>query len=288
MEKATSDGEAVVAKPGNIVANLLRSKLDDFDPDLGPCADETEESGLLICYEPTEELSEDCQMALSFDLLENFFNSYPDLLSEMTTWVKDRQKPKVYKTYLRKCRICQRAFTNQKDLDEHKQIHFEMDRSFRCKTCRKLFFDIRNLKNHEKVHIREKSKCQICLKEFRHEKYLNQHMKRHHDNSPPSEETEGCIDIDSNSSEDENEPTYSCEHCGKHFSTESKLTTHNKIHVSHKSFKCGICPKAFSKEKNLISHLSHHDICSFPCKLCGKVLKTRTKLDAHMNIHYSH
>jgi len=286
MEKAALDGDAVVAKPRNIVSNLLRSKLDDSDPELGFCADETEtESGLLICYEPVEQLSEDCQRVQCFDLLENFFNSYPDLLSEMTSLVSDRPKPKVYKTYLRKCRICQRAFTNQKDLDEHKQIHFEMDRSFRCKTCRKLFFDIRNLKNHEKVHVREKSKCQICLKEFRFEKYLNKHMKQHHDNSS-SEEAEGCID--SNSSEDENEPTYSCEHCGKQFNNESKLATHNKMHVSRKSFKCGICPKAFSKEKNLISHLAHHDICSFPCKLCGKVLKTRTKLDAHMNIHFSH
>jgi len=107
MEKATSDGDALVAKPGNIVANLLRSKLDDFDPELGPCADETEESGLLICYEPVEELSEDCQRALSFELLENFFDSYPYLLSEMITWVEDGQKLKVYKPFIRKCRICQ-------------------------------------------------------------------------------------------------------------------------------------------------------------------------------------
>ena len=286
MEKGTTDGDAVVVKPGNIVSTLLRSKLDDDDPELGLSDDDTD-SGLLICYEPVEKLSVDCQIAVSFDLLENFFNSNPDLLSEMTTWVEGKQKPKVvYKTYLRKCRICQRAFTNQKDLDEHKQIHFEMDRSFRCKTCKKLFFDIRNLKNHEKVHVREKSKCQICLKEFRYEKYLNQHMKQHHE-STPSKEAEDSNDSNC-SSEDENEPSYSCEHCGKHFSNESKLATHSKMHVSHKAFKCAICPKAFSKEKNLISHLTFHDIYSFPCKLCGKVMKTRTKLDAHMKIHYSH
>ena len=208
--------------------------------------------------------------------------------------LQNQQKPKIYKTYLRKCRICQRAFTNQKDLDEHKQLHFQMDRSFRCKTCRKLFFDIRNLKNHEKIHVRENSKCKVCLKEFRFKKYLDQHMIQHHQATPPSTDVNQDNETIEDDADDDYEATYSCDHCGKVFRDESKLMTHSDMHFTYKPYKCKKCPKAFSKQENLRDHLTSHktqqDVLSrgssaYPCIQCGKVFRSKTKLDDHDNIH---
>jgi len=287
METGEASFSSLGIRPGNIVSNLLRSKLDDDDPESGAFSSDDADSGLLICYEPVELSSAESLMAISFDLLDDFFKSYPSLLNQIMTEVKC-QKPKVYKTYLRKCRICQRAFKKQEDLDKHKQLHFEMDRSFKCKTCKKLFFDIRNLKNHEKVHMKENSKCKICLKEFRFEKYLDQHMKQHHDNSQ-SEEVKSNSEYDSDESDkDEPEVSFSCEVCGKNFSSEEKLTTHTNMHFSYKPFKCRKCPKAFSLEKTFRSHsATHHETNSFTCQLCGKVLLNRAKLNIHIETHHT-
>eukprot|EP00091_Calanus_sinicus_P007471 TRINITY_DN18526_c0_g1_i1.p1 TRINITY_DN18526_c0_g1~~TRINITY_DN18526_c0_g1_i1.p1 ORF type:complete len:171 (+),score=41.77 TRINITY_DN18526_c0_g1_i1:172-684(+) len=162
-------------------------------------------------------------MEESFKLMDSFFLSYPDLLKEATLEFENQQKPKIYKTYLRKCRICQRAFTNQKDLDEHKQLHFQMDRSFRCKTCRKLFFDIRNLKNHEKNHVRENSKCKVCLKEFRFKKYLDQHMVQHHEATPPRIPN---ANLDDETIEDDEDDKDVCKICDKSYQTKFNLKRH--------------------------------------------------------------
>lgn len=292
METASADFDVAVknVKSGNIVSNLLRSKLED-QPETISCATDDDDSGLFICYEPVEQFRhQEGLITESFHLMENFFQSHPELLNEVTKEVPhERPTTKIYKTYLRKCRICQRAFTKQKDLDEHKELHFEMDRAFRCKTCRKLFFDMRNLKNHEKIHVKENSKCKICLKEFRFEKYLAQHIKQHQEvASLDVIDDSSDLSNDSNSDEeDESEATYSCQHCGKYFSSESKLMTHSNMHFSYKPYKCKKCPKAFSKEINLRSHLvTHLDTSSFPCKHCGKVFVTRMKLDDHRRIHY--
>jgi len=263
-----------VLKHGNLVTNLLKLKLernlnlqDQIHFGSENQENETsfeEDSELIICYEPLddqENLVEDERSLqdTTFKLLENFFVSFPDLLNEIMLQPKT-EKPKIYKTYLRKCRICQRAYTNQKDLDEHKLLHFQMDRSFRCKFCRKLFFDIRNLKNHEKAHVRENSKCSICLKEFRFQKYLDQHMIQHHE-----EVTSGVSKMDKehqvveiNEESEDEFITYPCDQCGKVFRNSAKLTTHANVHFGYKPFKCKKCPKSFSKQVKLRKHLANH------------------------------
>eukprot|EP00091_Calanus_sinicus_P018833 TRINITY_DN4437_c0_g1_i1.p1 TRINITY_DN4437_c0_g1~~TRINITY_DN4437_c0_g1_i1.p1 ORF type:complete len:125 (-),score=35.98 TRINITY_DN4437_c0_g1_i1:41-415(-) len=89
-----------VAKHGNIVTNLLKSKLErnlqdnDYqeeddswnDQDLETITEE-DESDLIICYEPIAENDQDCEETLmeeSFKLLDSFFLSHPDLLKEAT------------------------------------------------------------------------------------------------------------------------------------------------------------------------------------------------------------
>ena len=296
-----------VPKHGNIVTNLLRTKIEgnlqgehfnenvsEIHPESDIVTEEhDDDSELIICYEPLVQKEVNCEenlMEIAFKLLEHFFYVNPDKLSEMMKTLEDQEKPKkIYKTYLRKCRICQRAYTKQKDLDDHKQLHFQMDRSFRCKTCRKLFFDIRNLKNHEKIHVRENSKCKICLKEFRFPKYLDQHMVQHHEASPPK--VPEVNQEDDSSEEDDIEEAYSCDHCGKVFRNRSKLMTHSDMHFTYKPFKCKKCPKAFSKLEKLRAHSISHktclDLASFSCKLCGKVFRSKRKLDDHEHIHSS-
>jgi len=277
-----------VAKHGNIVTNLLKSNLErnlqdheEDNPWIDPeveISTEKDESDLIICYEPLDENdvdSEESLMGESFKLLESFFLSYPDLLKEAMLDLENQQKPKVYKTYLRKCRICQRAFKNQKDLDDHKQLHFQMDRSFRCKTCRKLFFDIRNLKNHEKIHVRENSKCKVCLKEFRVKKYLDQHMVQHH--KPSKQENQDVLSRGSSA--------YPCQQCGKVFRSKAKLDDHDTIHSGFKPYNCNLCGKAFLAQESLKQHMVNHKeevIKLYNCEYCLQKFYFLGKITEHM------
>ena len=48
---------------------------------------------------------------------------------------------------------------------------------------------------------------------------------------------------------------HACTHCGKEFSTETKMRRHEKIHFDTNTVnKCNICHKSFKYSKSIIKH----------------------------------
>merc|ERR1712098_1007968 len=195
-----------------------------------------------------EEPSEEELKTYAFNLLNNYCDNnpsfYEELLSSMSklSTVKDPLKTNetvtktIRKQYLRKCRGCGWAGWTQRDLDIHKSIHTEMDRSFKCKYCNKTFFDIRNLKGHEK---KNKFQCVYCDKFFRMESYLEKHLELHKEAIEQGKETSKK----------------------KKTKTESQLLpTPVKKQIS-----CKQCKRIFYRKTDMKIHMKSHKQTSMPC-----------------------
>jgi len=301
------DSNNHIIKKNNIVTNLLRSLTPGEGDLIKPISDQEFESDnevisddntVFICYEPVyeESLDEEGLQNIAFLMLNNFVESNESFSKHFERAALALQKPKVFKTYVRKCRICQRAFSNQKDLDYHKELHFEFERSFKCKYCNKLFFDLRNLKAHQKNHVRENTKCKLCSKEFRLEKYLQQHVSLQHSSNASFEKNkeealigcDRCIELEnceceglsiskSKSNQNQIQPElkkdsmkmkgrniisrgmkFFCDECGTNFRSKAKFDEHSVLHLGFKPYKCSKCGKSYFTSKELEKHSANH------------------------------
>ncbi|KAJ0170002.1 hypothetical protein K1T71_014608 [Dendrolimus kikuchii] len=78
---------------------------------------------------------------------------------------------------------------------------------------------------------------------------------------------------------------YSCHLCERQFHVFRTLTTHLNEHYANCI--CDICGKSFLNSKRLKVHKRTHEHGTYPCKECGKVLKTKTSKANHMESAHS-
>ncbi|XP_069610847.1 zinc finger protein 420-like [Ranitomeya imitator] len=82
------------------------------------------------------------------------------------------------------------------------------------------------------------------------------------------------------------ERPYSCSECGKYFNRKSKLVEHHRIHTGEKPFSCSFCAKCFSQKSVLFRHHRlHTGEKPFLCSQCGKSFKRKANLAAHQRVH---
>lgn len=82
------------------------------------------------------------------------------------------------------------------------------------------------------------------------------------------------------------EKPFQCNVCGKRFSRQSTLNTHEKVHTGDQIFKCEICGRVFDVYRHLTEHMAVHRIDKpFTCKICNKSYSRATVLSQHMKLH---
>ncbi|XP_073467601.1 uncharacterized protein [Aquarana catesbeiana] len=79
---------------------------------------------------------------------------------------------------------------------------------------------------------------------------------------------------------------FSCTECGKCFSVESSLYTHQRSHTGEKPYSCPECGKYFSQKSSLYAHQrSHTGEKLYSCPECGKGFTVKSSLDTHQRSH---
>ncbi|KAL7018640.1 hypothetical protein ACKWTF_010841 [Chironomus riparius] len=137
--------------------------------------------------------------------------------------------------------------------------------------------------------------CNLCQQEFKHMKWLEQHMKSIHSNwikanckkqpqcniCHKSFRGPGMLKMHQKTHERENKlPT--CSVCGKEFKSKSILYRHRATHFAdQKPHICSICNKTFNSNYQLNAHVARHQK-NHQCTQCEKCFPSASDLKNHI------
>ncbi|KAL1776929.1 zinc finger protein and SCAN domain-containing protein 20 isoform X1 [Sigmodon hispidus] len=214
-----------------------------------------------------------------------------------------------------KCDTYVKSFSRNLYFMAHHRTHTDA-KPYRCLECGKSFSDRSSLITHQRTHTGEKPyKCGGCWKSFRQSSNLLKHQ-RIHSGGPPDqcdEPAENSVQSASFRARWRNSPweipkqpqdasasmnppgphrtssgekLYPCLECGRCFSKNSALISHQRIHTGEKSYECAECGKSFSKGSTLANHRRMHTgEKPYKCADCGKGFSERSKLTTHQRVH---
>ncbi|XP_069075129.1 zinc finger protein 34-like isoform X3 [Pleurodeles waltl] len=91
---------------------------------------------------------------------------------------------------------------------------------------------------------------------------------------------------DLENTEEQNQPTYTCNMCGKICRLKEEFMRHMADHRRVGPYACTDCDKSFLQKGNLVKHYrTHTGEKPFPCEFCQKRFGRKDYLHVHMRLH---
>ncbi|EZA61757.1 hypothetical protein DMN91_004497 [Ooceraea biroi] len=233
-----------------------------------------------------------------------------DELSELSNADKKPKKSKVkvepspeYKVVLRdestySCLLCPDDETkvtgDAKTIIAHmKSVHDA--RLYICDVCGQDFRKRNELSSHLDDHVAKEEgdfQCEICNRIFGNLRLFRIH-KRIHYPQVKSWSCETCGKkyssknlLEGHTNTHTGVRPYVCEICGKNFTSKYTYKAHVKTHeVRPRLFECTQCNKTFLRQQNLNQHERTHGLREYVCHQCGKTFGSLHNLEAHNIVH---
>lgn len=222
-------------------------------------------------------------------------------------WIKRSKKLERPNTIKRRyiCDMCQCMMSSKDALKQHMHMK-HLSEPIPCKKCDKVLSPS-SLYLHEKLQHSQKFvnvSCIICKGHFKHERALQEHLRKIHNLSKTNVKVFhricpscGKVYTNKNSFYDHLRMKHpksspeslmvSCEMCGKSFGRQHLLLKHKKTHERSKET-CPFCFRVFYDEDKLRSHLKEHESKKeFHCKYCPKVYTNRLSLKNHSQSNHA-
>ncbi|XP_017117466.1 zinc finger protein 664 [Drosophila elegans] len=146
-----------------------------------------------------------------------------------------------------------------------------------------------------KVTKKQSFKCELCTKEFGHQRVLLEHMKVHSNSHVCRTCEERFLfktDLDKHQCYRTSDSTIECPICLKVFSTTRSRDSHKCQEVKERSFQCPHCPQTFTHNHILKAHLSIHPAEEYSqgngphkCSHCHVGFTNKSALQVHIHAH---
>lgn len=215
------------------------------------------------------------------------------------------------------CDFCSRTFRNQSALLTHRRIHTG-ETPYQCTYCSKSFKQVAHLDTHLRVHTGEKPyKCKYCKKSFTQKSNRNRHEQVHEfsgktrssKGSVPEHRCELCdgyfanvtdLDMhrctmtaadewsshagDTDISADSQNLPYTCNICGKEYSSRVRFEKHRQTHEQGRKEE-NMSP--LMERNGQSGTLSAMDQTTFFCEVCRQKFTDKTEYTHHIFMHIS-
>uniref|UniRef100_F6TVE9 Zinc finger protein n=2 Tax=Ciona intestinalis TaxID=7719 RepID=F6TVE9_CIOIN len=179
--------------------------------------------------------------------------SAPTILEspESTSEQKDDTKKKFT------CQFCQKVFTKNFDLEQHKRSHTG-EKPFQCIVCGRAFAQKSNVKKHMVSH-------KVWLK-------------------GTATFSQACSKDNNSGVPDSVDVSFNCQYCGESFPSYNKRKSHMQVHKDQQVYKClkEECSLTFRDLDAFIAHVKGHETgMTYRCHQCHKVFKSLHDLGLH-------
>ena len=159
---------------------------------------------------------------------------------------------------------------------------------FSCTRCEKRFFvESDPLKHLALQSIEKPFSCDTCYKTFSCRSELNNHSDSLCSETRLINETRGDKYKSKTDPSFLNIENFSCDNCGKVFSSVSDLNEHLKIDISELPFACDTCDERFDCKLSVTTHCLDHirKTVVLSCGKCGKTFNSQPSLTEHFKSH---